>query len=177
MKLNVWALLIFFLISFSNLAQDKQQVQDTNNQVTTLYFIRHAEKDRSDKTNRDPHLTEIGLERANHWNEILKHVDFDAVYSTNYYRTKETALPTANRNKVELIIYDTNNLNGEKLIIDNLGKTVLVVGHSNTTPRFVNSVIGQNKYSDIDDSNNGNIYVVTVVGETITDQVLEINPR
>lgn len=177
MKLQFSALILIFLISFSNCAQDKHQIEATDKQITTLYFIRHAEKDRSDKANRDPHLTEIGLARANHWNNILKHVNFNAVYSTNYHRTKETALPTANRSKVELTIYDANDLDGKKLKANNLGKTVLIVGHSNTTPQFVNSVIGQEKYQDIDDSNNGNLYVVTIVGETITDQVLEINPR
>lgn len=177
MKLKFSAILIIILISFSNCTQYKQRTKDVNNQITTFYFIRHAEKDRSDKTNRDPHLTEVGQSRANHWNEILKHIDFDAVYSTNYHRTKETAFPTANRCKTDLTIYDANDLDGEKLKSINKGKTVLIVGHSNTTSQFVNSVMGQEKYSDIDDDNNGNLYIVTIIGETLTDQVLEINPR
>ena len=55
------------------------------------------------------------------------------------------------------------------------GKTVLVVGHSNTTPAFVNTVLKERKYPDIDDNNNGNLYVVTIVGETITVQLYHYN--
>ena len=58
---------------------------------------------------------------------------------------------------------------------DTKGKTVLVVGHSNTTPAFVNAVIKQKKYQDIDDNNNGNIYIVTIIDGKISDTVLTIN--
>ena len=176
MKLNFLALLVI-IISFTSFAQDKQQIKNNKNQVTTLYFIRHAEKDRTDKTNKDPHLIDTGQARAEHWNAILKHVNFDAVYSTNYHRTKETALPIANRCKLDLTIYNANDLDGTKLVTSNLGKTVLMVGHSNSTPKFVNSVIGQDNYQDIEDNNNGNLYIVTIVDNIIIDQVLEINPR
>jgi len=172
-------ILFVILLSFSNCEKKVSETKASNieEQISTFYFIRHAEKDRSDKTNRNPHLTEVGQARANHWKEILKNIDFDAVYTTDYHRTKETALPTAQQNNVDITIYDANNLDGEKLKIDNVGKTILVVGHSDTTPKFVNHVIGQEKHSAIDDSNNGNLYIVTIVGDTITDQVLEINPQ
>lgn len=156
----------------------KVNAQSTANDIiSTFYFIRHAEKDRSDKSNHNPHLTDIGHARANHWNDILKHIKFDAVYSTNYFRTKETALPTAKRCNVAITVYNAKELDSEKLIVENSGKTILVVGHSNTTPSFVNKVIGKEKYMDIDDDNNGNLYIVTITGEVITDQVLEINPH
>jgi phosphohistidine phosphatase SixA len=177
MKQKAVLVLIIFFIIFSNCTQVKKNITTSNNEVSTFYFIRHAEKDRSDKTNRNPHLTEAGIARAQHWKDILKNIDFDAVYSTDYYRTKETAIPLAQENNVDLTIYDANILDGEKLKIDNVGKTILVVGHSDTTPKFVNHVIGQEKHSSIDDSNNGNLYIVTIIGDTIADQVLEINPQ
>ena len=62
---------------------EKQVEQKT----TTYYLIRHAEKDQSDKTNRDPHLSEQGLKRAKNWATVLNDVKFDMVYSTNYNRT------------------------------------------------------------------------------------------
>jgi broad specificity phosphatase PhoE len=166
------ALLLLFTINIS-----AQENNNSNEEISTFYFIRHAEKDRKDKTNHNPHLTEVGHARANHWSEILKHVKFDAIYSTDYNRTKETALPTAKANNLKLTIYDGKNLDGEKLKVDNKGKTVLIVGHSNTTPAFVNNVIGKDKYHDIDDSNNGNLYIVRIINNVMTDQVLEINPQ
>ena len=55
------------------------------------------------------------------------------------------------------------------------GKTVLVVGHSNTTPQFVNKIIGEEKYPNMDDTDNGSLYIVTVVGNKAKVQVLTID--
>lgn len=166
-------LTLFFFTCFNSVSQEKKE---TDSDVTTYYFIRHAEKDRSNALERNPHLTQKGLERAQKWSEIFGNIEFDAVYSTNYHRTKQTAQPTADRNKLEITIYDPNNIDTPKAFLeDNKGKTVLVVGHSNTTPAFVNAIIDQKKYEDIEDSNNGNVYIVTIIGDKIVDQVLTIN--
>ena len=175
--LKLWLLILLCSFSLLNCQENNAQDKSIETSISTYYFIRHAEKDRSDKTNRDPHLTEIGKARASHWSDILKHVKFDAIYSTDYHRTRETAHPTAKANNLDIIIYDARAINGQKLKTDNKGKTVLIVGHSNTTPDFVNTIIGEKKYADIDDSNNGNLYIVTITDDAISHQVLEINPR
>ncbi|MDT0557456.1 nuclear transport factor 2 family protein [Ichthyenterobacterium sp. W332] len=149
--------------------------KEVEEQTTTYYFIRHAEKDRSDKTNRNPHLTKEGLERAEHWAKIFSNVKFDLVYSTDYNRTKETALPTAKQNNVEISLYDPRKLDGKAFMETNKGKTVLVVGHSNTTPMFANAVLGEKKYKLINDSSNGNVYIIKVLGDSITSELLVIN--
>lgn len=174
MKYTVF-LIFILLFSFTSFAQEKKEAMTSD--ITTYYFIRHAEKDRSNPSEKNPHLTEEGLKRADNWSHVLAHINFDMIYATDYHRTIETAKPTADKNKLGIMLYDSSNLN---LIIDAFlkdteGKTVLVVGHSNTTPAFVNAVIKQKKYEDIDDSNNGNLYIVTIVGDKIVDQVLTIN--
>lgn len=143
--------------------------------ISTYYFIRHAEKDRTNDQERNPHLIKSGLERAESWNSILGNIKFDAVYTTDYNRTKETAQPTASKNNLKLTFYDPNQINGKTFIKENKGKTVLIVGHSNTTPQFVNAILDSKKYEDIDDNNNGNLYIVTIINGKITDQVLTIN--
>ncbi|WOD43131.1 SixA phosphatase family protein [Hwangdonia lutea] len=158
------------LLSTLTFSQEKTSIE-----TSTYYFIRHAEKDRSDQTNKNPHLTEIGKKRAEHWSQILAHVKFDAIYSTDYNRTKETAQPTATKNGLELTLYHPYKLDKNSFLKDTQGKTVLVVGHSNTTPKFVNAILGFNKYEDINDSNNGNLYIVTVIDGKIAGQVLSIN--
>jgi len=158
------------LFSLNSFAQ-KEQTSET----TTYYFIRHAEKDRSNPSEKDAHLTGEGHKRAQNWSEILQHIQFDAVYSTDYHRTKETAQPTAAKNRLEVVIYNPRTGFDETFKTATQGKTVLVVGHSNTIPSFVNAVIGQKKYEDIDDSNNGNLYIVTVIDGIINDIVLTIN--
>jgi broad specificity phosphatase PhoE len=148
---------------------------ESNSEVTTYYFIRHAEKDRSDSSNADPHLTETGKMRAQKWSSIFNTITFDAIYSTDYNRTKETAEPSATKNNLELTLYNPEKIDLEKFLIETYGKTILIVGHSNTTPFFINDIIGQNKYDHIDDNNNGNLYIVTIINDKITDQVLYID--
>lgn len=163
-------LLVLSLTCFSQIEQEK------TSEVTTYYFIRHAEKDRTNPNDKNPKLTKAGLKRADTWRDILNNIDFDAVYSTDYYRTIETARPTAKENNLDIRIYDPKNLNStEEFLNETRGKTVLVVGHSNTIPDFVNTVIKQKKYKDISDNTNGNIYIVTIIGDIIADQVLTIN--
>ncbi len=165
---------IFLLLSFTSCSQEKKL--DKALDVTTYYFIRHAEKDRSDPSEKNPHLKEEGSKRSENWSHILGNVKFDAIYSTNYYRTIETAKPTADKNKLDISIYNERSSNYvDKFLKDTKGKTVLVVGHSNTTPAFVNAVLGKNKYENIDDNNNGNLYIVTIIEDKIADQVLTIN--
>jgi broad specificity phosphatase PhoE len=169
---------LFLIILFCLSLSCKEEIKNKTpliTETTTYYFIRHAEKDRTNPSDKNPHLTEVGNARANRWSNILGEVKFDAVYSTDYHRTKETAQPTVTKNHLELKIYDPKNIDATSFINDTKGQTVLIVGHSNTTPEFVNKILGQNKYGDIDDSNNGNLYIVTISGDKISDQLLVIN--
>lgn len=152
----------------------KKPINETVNK-STYYFIRHAEKDRSDSTNKDPHLTDIGLKRAEKWASKLGDISFDAVYSTNYNRTKETATPLALKNNLDITLYNPNDIDYNLFLDENKGKNVLVVGHSNTTPTFVNKILGQNKYEDIDDNQNGNLYIITIENDKIFDELKVIN--
>ncbi len=164
-----------FLFAFAILSSTTFSQEKIASEASTYYFIRHAEKDRTDKTNKNPHLTEIGKKRATSWSKIFSNIKFDAIYSTDYNRTKETAQPTATKNGLELTIYHPYKLDTKTLLNDTENKTVLIVGHSNTTPMFVNSILGYKKHEDIDDSNNGNLYIITVIDGKTSDQVLTIN--
>ena len=160
--------LLLISINVSVFAQEEE--------TTKYFFVRHAEKERSDKTNKNPELTEVGLHRANFWSDVLGNVKFDMVYSTNFNRTIQTAQPTADNNKLEITFYDTSDMYNEEFQKKTKGKNVLVVGHSNTTWVFANKVIGEAKYSEIEDDNNSNLYIVTLKGETIKDVLFKIEP-
>jgi 2,3-bisphosphoglycerate-dependent phosphoglycerate mutase len=166
-----YILLLVIAISISSCAQETEVPTETS----TFYFIRHAEKDRSNEENRDPKLKEAGILRAAKWSLVLQNIKFNAVYSTDYNRTKQTAQPTAEMNGLTLTMYDPSNLDGNAFLEANKGKTVLIVGHSNTTPMFVNAVLGAEKHPQMADDNNGNLYIVTVssTGE-MSDIVLVI---
>ncbi|MGA0403103.1 MAG: histidine phosphatase family protein, partial [Flavobacteriaceae bacterium] len=102
----------FLLLSFVFvlIACDSAEKSLTPESITTIYLIRHAEKDRSDKENKNPKLTEEGKQRAERWAEVLGRSKVDAVYSTNYQRTLQTATPIATRNGLEIQTYEPNNL-------------------------------------------------------------------
>ncbi|SFZ94398.1 Histidine phosphatase superfamily (branch 1) [Flaviramulus basaltis] len=168
-------LFLFVSILLFSSCKDHQNASDSKEKTTsTFYFIRHAEKDRSDSSNQNPHLNEEGLLRAKKWSEVLKNISFDAIYSTDYNRTRETALPTALSNNLQTIIYDPNMMDITKFLSDNIGKNVLVVGHSNTTPKLVNNILKSETYKEIDDSNNANLYIVTINSNEITSTLLFI---
>ena len=160
-----------FLILFFTLFAAFSYAQE----VTTYYFIRHAEKQRTDKADKDPHLTFDGYKRADNWKKVFEYVPLNAVYSTDYNRTKETAKPTADSKNLPILVYDPSNMYTESFQFNTKGKNVLIVGHSNTTPAFVNKVLGVNKYKQIEDDNNSNLYIVTVTDGKASATVLKID--
>ena len=165
-------LFIIVLVFLNSCAKETKPNKKTV--ITTYYLIRHAEKDRSDVKNKNPHLTEIGKKRAQKWATVFKNIPFDAVYTTNYHRTIETATPTAKAHHLTIQFYNPQHLYDTVFQQKTKGKTVLIVGHSNTTPYFVNKIIKKNKYKDIDDHNNANLYIVTICNNDTTDSVLKI---
>ena len=146
----------------------------SSDETTTYYLIRHAEKDRTDKTNKNPDLNRVGLERAIKWANRFKNVPFDAIYSTNYNRTIQTAKQTADSKSLKIIKYNPSKMYDSIFQQETKGKTVLIVGHSNTTPAFVNKILGEKKYEDIDDNNNANLYIVTISGDKKTSVVEKV---
>lgn len=169
MKYYLFLILTHFLI-FQSFAQ-----QIEKEQITSYYLIRHAEKDRSNSNNKDPHLTETGLLRAQKWANTLKHIAFDKVYSTDYNRTRETAQPVADVMQLEITYYDPRKIILKQFLKDTNGEKVLIVGHSNTIPNLVNSLIGKKKYDLIEDTNNSNLYMVIKQNEFTVDQILIVD--
>lgn len=155
--------------------EPKEVMDDVVQPVSTFYLIRHAEKDRSNADDNDPELTQQGLGRAMHWAEILNDVPLDAIYSTDYARTTMTAAPASVKQDITVTYYQPGEVDIAQFKADNLGKNVLVVGHSNTTPEFVNDLIGSEKYGPLGDDDNGSLFIVQLVGRTATDQRLTFN--
>ena len=163
-----------FLIALLILSFIRPSFAQKDTSVTTYFLIRHAEKDRSNPTDKNPHLKDKGRERALKWSQVLKNVKLDAVYSTDYNRTKETANPTAASHHLKVTLYHPIKINYNTFKKETKGKTVLIVGHSNTIPDFVNALIGKDKYKQIADTNNANLYIVTLKDSVISDIQLYI---
>ena len=167
----------FFLALLSLGCKDDPVVENTymEPEITTFYLIRHAEKDRSNPEDIDPELNQSGLGRAMHWAEILEEVSIDEIYSTDYQRTTMTAAPLAVKKDITLKYYDPDEINVEQFKTSNIGNDVLIIGHSNSTPEFVNKLLGEDKYGPMDDYDNGSLFIVQMVGDEITDMRLHFN--
>ncbi|PCJ94203.1 MAG: histidine phosphatase family protein [Flavobacteriaceae bacterium] len=163
-------------VVFINCKEDQKEIMEVADPViSTFYFIRHAEKDRSDLENTDPELNQDGLGRAVRWAEVMNNITLDAIYTTDYERTSMTAAPTAVQKDLTVQYYSPQDINIEEFKSNNLGYNVLVVGHSNTTPDFVNKIIGIEKYEALDDYNNGSLFIVRIINGIATDIRLQIN--
>lgn len=136
---------------------------------TTFYFIRHAEKADS---SQNPDLSAAGLIRAEKWKAILEDLPLDAIYTTDYKRTFQTINFIASSRKLTPTIYNPKTVDAALLVKTNKGKSVLVVGHSNSIPDLTNKMIGIKKYETISESVFGNLYIVTICEEKVVSNVL-----
>jgi broad specificity phosphatase PhoE len=150
--------LFLILLAISLFTQVRPlQAQD----LTTFILVRHAEKV-NDGT-ADPALDEAGKQRAQKLADHLELTDLTAIYSTPYRRTRETAAPTAQRKGLDIREYDPADSQFlHSLLQEHAGGTVLVMGHSNTTPFLVNQLIGSRRYEQLHESDYANLFIVTV---------------
>ncbi|HAI36911.1 MULTISPECIES: SixA phosphatase family protein [unclassified Maribacter] len=160
--------ILFILLAINLSCKDEPTIDKSQEEtsISTFYLIRHAEKDRSNPDDADPELTQQGLGRAMHWAEILADVELDAIYSTDYNRTSMTAAPTSVKQNIDVQYYDPTLIDIAQFKRENLNKNVLIVGHSNTTPEFVNKLIDEQKFYSIDDSENGTLFIVKITNGT-----------
>ena len=163
-KTILFGLLIFTMTTL--------QSQESVEKTTTYFLIRHAEKVRENPADKNPDLNERGFQRAENWKKVLQHVSFDVIYATNYSRTLNTAEPIAKKFNLEPIIYNQSKVDFNLFQTENEGKNVLVVGHSNTIPQFVNGLINQQKYQEMKDDEFSHLYIVTVIGNQVTELLL-----
>jgi 2,3-bisphosphoglycerate-dependent phosphoglycerate mutase len=150
-----------------------------NAQKQRFIILRHAEKDTtvagSQMMQADPPLNEKGKERAQSLIRKFKKYKISKIYSTNYNRTKSTVLPLATAIELSINNYDPKQLNtlAEELNSPvNHSKTILIVGHSNTSPRLVNILLGKNTYKDLDDSVYNQYWIVRLNGQRKHAKVL-----
>ncbi|HEX8332900.1 MAG TPA: phosphoglycerate mutase family protein [Segetibacter sp.] len=166
-KVLISTLVVFIFLGIFNNAR-AQKLKET-----TIILVRHAEKDPAGGA--DPDLSAEGKLRAQKLIGLFKDLKADEMYSTPYIRTKETLKPWATKAGLEIKIYDPRNLKG---FADELkllkGKTVVVAGHSNTTPALANFLLGNEKYKALDDSVYSTVWILTIKDDgSITDKTIE----
>lgn len=134
--------------------------------TTTMIFVRHAEKALTPVDN--PPLSAAGKDRAAELARQLVNADVvagvDAIYSTNYRRTVETAEPVAKALDLEIQLYDPGDGEAEleRILKKHKGKIILIVGHSNTVPELIAQLGASKVVPAIAEFEYDNIYLVSI---------------
>ena len=143
-----------------------------NKKCTSVYLIRHAEKIRTDKNEKDPLLNKNGLLRAQKWSEIFEKIEINKILSTDTKRTISTVIPTSKKKQLKIDLYRPENIIYDSFLKENKGKKILIVGHSNTIPETTNILIKNKFYNQIEDNNNSNLYFVNICDGIISHELL-----
>ena len=113
----------------------------------------------------DVPLSEAGEQRAQSLKKLLQNEKIEAVYSTNYSRTRNTVMPLANAKALPVHNYgpgDTALWNRVRA-----GKVnVLVAGHSNTVDDIVNRLAGRQLLpGDLPETQYGDLFIIRKKGK------------
>ncbi len=130
---------------------------------TTVYVVRHAEKDLRDPKAVDPAISSAGHERAKALAARLGAVGVTAIVTSQFLRTQETADPLAAAIGVTPEIvragWTTDGDSIKAAVFRHRGKKVLIVGHSKTIPTIIEA-LGGPRLADICESQYSNLFIM-----------------
>ena len=133
-------------------------------QTTAVFLVRHAEKATGVE---DPSLTSEGRVRAQALAHVLADAGIETIYSTEFSRTRETAEAVSKATGLEVRIFPVGDRSVDAFIEDmatdildrQTGRTVLVVGHSNTVPALMRA-LGATKATDLTEKDYDDLFLV-----------------
>ncbi|WP_176730473.1 phosphoglycerate mutase family protein [Devosia insulae] len=133
-------------------------------EVTTVYLVRHAEKD---GPGEDAGLTEPGKARARALAHVLADVKLSAIFVSSVQRTSLTAQPTREMTdpKLELLQRDTTKT-AEEIQSTFKGKNVLVVGHSDSVGKIAEK-LGADGIGTLPADAFDRLFVIHIDGEQV----------
>lgn len=150
-----------FLLSFLLLAANGNV--SAQYRRLTVILLRHAEKDLTIEDEINPALSAVGKLQAEKLIEVANKYQPDAIFSTDYERTRATVRPLARKRRALTVIYDERNLSAMKdLILSGKYKRLVIVGHNNTTPELVNMLLNREKYQPLGENEYDKIWIVKI---------------
>jgi phosphohistidine phosphatase SixA len=142
---------------------------------TTVWIVRHAEKDLKNPSDSDPILSLDGQDRAKELAALLRPNRVLDVYSTPYKRTRQTAEPTAYGHGVTVQTY--NPADPASLVSTVLRQhkngSVLIVGHSNTVLELVEAFGVKRPIPALADDDYNYVFTITVQGDATQMQMAQ----
>ena len=132
--------------------------------VTTVYIVRHAEKD-STSNPADPTLSAVGQVRAQALRQLLVRRHPAALFTTNTTRTRATLAPLAEALKIEPQEYDPRRGRdlADRILKEYVGKTVVIVGHSNTVLSLIDDFGATPPVEEIADNEYDYLFTIRLV--------------
>lgn len=135
---------------------------------TVIILVRHAEKDTSDPAARDPLLTPTGERRARDLVRVIRRRNVNAIITTQLKRTVLTGKPAADSFRITPDVFQAvadgrqTGIGMAQMVRERyMGKTVLIVGHSNTVPATIEA-LGGPRIKDICDTSHSNLFMLVL---------------
>ncbi len=115
----------------------------SDSSLTTILLVRHAEKDTM-FLGADPPLSGAGFMRAQELARVLGESSVDAIYVTDFQRSRQTAQPLARALHDSLRVLHGRDFAAQARVLRerHRGGTALVIGHSDTIPQLVEALTG-----------------------------------
>lgn len=134
--------------------------------TTVVYLVRHAEK--APDGGRDPGLSEIGEARARALARTLADAGITQIFTTSLRRARDTAAPLVERISVkptrvtaEGDVRAQAEALARQIREDHAGRSVLVVGHSNTVPAIM-AALGAPDIGTLSDDAYDDLFILTL---------------
>jgi len=124
-----------------------------------IVIVRHAEK--ATNGGGDPDLSSVGRARADALARILKDSGITAVFTSEFKRTQETAVPTATSIGVTATVVPAKDTAALVAKLHQLNGNALVVGHGDTIPNMIKA-LGINCPINIPDEDYSELLIVTL---------------
>lgn len=125
-----------------------------------IVLVRHAEK--ADQS-ADTALSPAGEARALRLAEVLAGLGVQAIYTSEFKRTAQTAQPTAQRLGLTPAVVPAQDTAGllQRLHREHPKDNTLIVGHADTLPQLIRQ-LGVAEPVDIPGNEFGNLYIVVI---------------
>jgi broad specificity phosphatase PhoE len=134
---------------------------------TTVVVVRHAEK--ATLPADDPVLTEMGMQRARIFATMLDAARVSAIYTTQFARNMQTAMPVAQRQGVSPTVLPITSGKVPEyaqalqrdIALNHPGATVVVVAHSNTIDDII-LALGGPDIGDLSEDDYNRIFILSI---------------
>jgi phosphohistidine phosphatase SixA len=136
-------------------------------EAQVVILVRHAEK--ATEPPSDVALSADGVARATALSDALADAGIDAIVTTQFRRTRETAAPLAAALGVTPRVVDAGederaHVRAVADAVRGAGRAVLVVGHSNTVPAIIGA-LGGPRLEELCESEYANLFTLVLAPE------------